>query len=74
MAAALAEGETVLVNAAREPEIADLADCLVAMGAEIEGVGTDRLTIQRRRQPARRATTRSCPTGSRPAPMRWRRR
>ncbi|MDD3182915.1 MAG: UDP-N-acetylglucosamine 1-carboxyvinyltransferase, partial [Alphaproteobacteria bacterium] len=46
MAATLAKGETVLINAAREPEIGDLADCLVAMGAEIEGIGTDRLYIQ----------------------------
>ena len=46
MAAALAKGETVLSNAAREPEIIDLARCLIAMGAEIEGVGTDTLTIQ----------------------------
>jgi len=46
MAASLAEGETVLVNAAREPEVADLARCLVAMGAEIEGAGTDRVLIR----------------------------
>ena len=46
MAAALADGETVLSNAAREPEVADLANCLVAMGAEIEGIGTDTLRIQ----------------------------
>ncbi len=45
MAAALAHGETVLVNAAREPEVTDLAHCLVAMGAEISGIGTDRLKI-----------------------------
>jgi UDP-N-acetylglucosamine 1-carboxyvinyltransferase len=45
MAAALAEGETLLINAAREPEITDLAECLVAMGARIEGIGSDRLTI-----------------------------
>jgi UDP-N-acetylglucosamine 1-carboxyvinyltransferase len=45
MAATLAEGETVLINAAREPEITDLANCLVAMGARIAGIGTDRLTI-----------------------------
>ncbi|HET6184454.1 MAG TPA: UDP-N-acetylglucosamine 1-carboxyvinyltransferase [Acetobacteraceae bacterium] len=45
MAAALAEGQTVLANAAREPEIGDLAACLVAMGARIDGIGTDRLTI-----------------------------
>jgi len=46
MAAALADGETVLANAAREPEIEDLARALVAMGARIDGVGTDRLTIR----------------------------
>lgn len=46
MAATLAEGETRLVNAAREPEVGDLAKCLIAMGAEIEGIGTSRLTIQ----------------------------
>ncbi|HYE52736.1 MAG TPA: UDP-N-acetylglucosamine 1-carboxyvinyltransferase [Azospirillaceae bacterium] len=46
MAACLARGETVLINAAREPEITDLAHCLIAMGAEIEGVGTDRLVIR----------------------------
>jgi UDP-N-acetylglucosamine 1-carboxyvinyltransferase len=45
MAATLAKGETLLVNAAREPEIADLARCLVAMGAVIEGAGTDRVRI-----------------------------
>ena len=46
MAASLADGETVLVNAAREPEISDLANCLNAMGASIAGIGTDRLTIR----------------------------
>ncbi|MEM8589130.1 MAG: UDP-N-acetylglucosamine 1-carboxyvinyltransferase [Pseudomonadota bacterium] len=46
MAASLAKGETVLLNAAREPEVEDLAACLVAMGAKIEGIGTDRVTIQ----------------------------
>src|SRR6476469_8048484 len=45
MAASLAEGETLLINAAREPEISDLAECLVAMGARIDGIGTDRLRI-----------------------------
>ncbi len=45
MAASLAEGRTVLVNAAREPEIGDLARCLRAMGARIEGIDSDRLTI-----------------------------
>src|SRR5712671_5751816 len=46
MAASLADGETVLINAAREPEITDLAHCLVAMGAEIDGIGSDRLVIR----------------------------
>ncbi|MDO8654628.1 MAG: UDP-N-acetylglucosamine 1-carboxyvinyltransferase [Undibacterium sp.] len=46
MAATLADGETVLENAAREPEVTDLAHLLVAMGAKIEGIGTDRLVIQ----------------------------
>ncbi len=46
MAAALADGESVISNAAREPEIGDLARCLQAMGAKIEGVGTDTLTVQ----------------------------
>ncbi len=46
MAASLAKGETVLSNAAREPEVADLAKCLVAMGATIDGIGSDTLTIQ----------------------------
>ena len=46
MAASLAEGQTVLANAAREPEIGDLIACLTAMGARIEGAGTDRLTIE----------------------------
>lgn len=46
MAAALADGETVLENAAQEPEIGDLADMLVKMGAKIEGHGTSRIRIQ----------------------------
>ncbi len=46
MAAALAEGETVLENAAQEPEIPDLAEMLIAMGAKIEGHGTSRIHIQ----------------------------
>ena len=48
LAAALAEGETVIENAAREPEIGDLARCLTSMGVEIEGAGTDTLHIQGR--------------------------
>ncbi len=46
MAAVLAKGETVIENAAREPEITDLAKCLIAMGADIEGLRTDTLTIR----------------------------
>lgn len=46
MAATLAEGTSVIENAAREPEVVDLANFLVAMGAKIEGVGTDTLTIE----------------------------
>ena len=46
MAATLADGETVLANAAREPEIGDLAECLNAMGARIGGIGTERLIIE----------------------------
>lgn len=46
MAAVLANGTTVLENAAREPEIVDLAECLVKMGAKIEGIGTDHLVIE----------------------------
>lgn len=45
MAAALADGETVIANAAREPEVTDLARCLQAMGAEISGVGSDTLHV-----------------------------
>jgi UDP-N-acetylglucosamine 1-carboxyvinyltransferase len=46
MAACLAKGETRLINAAREPEIVDLANCLIAMGAEISGAGSDTIIIQ----------------------------
>ena len=46
MAATLANGQTVLANAAREPEITNLAECLAAMGARIEGIGSDRLVIE----------------------------
>ena len=46
MAACLAEGTTVIENAAREPEVADLANCLKAMGAQIEGAGSDMITIE----------------------------
>src|SRR5262249_20838563 len=58
MAAALAEGTTVLVNTAREPEIVDLAACLNAMGAKVEGAGTPRIVIEGtdRLQPASHRT------------------
>lgn len=46
MAASLADGETIIENAAREPEVVDLANCLIAMGAKIEGAGTDTVRIQ----------------------------
>ena len=46
MAATLAEGTTLLENAAREPEVVDLAKCLIAMGAKIEGAGSDVIRIQ----------------------------
>lgn len=46
MAASLAEGETILENAAREPEIVDLANCINAMGGKVEGAGTDKIIIQ----------------------------
>ncbi len=46
MAAALASGETVIENAAREPEVVDLANCLIAMGAKIRGAGTDKIVIE----------------------------
>ncbi|TBR37137.1 MULTISPECIES: UDP-N-acetylglucosamine 1-carboxyvinyltransferase [Dyella] len=45
MAAALAQGTTIIENAAQEPEVVDLANCLIAMGAQIEGAGTSTLTI-----------------------------
>ena len=45
MAATLADGVTVLENAAREPEVVDLANCLIAMGAKIDGAGTDTISI-----------------------------
>ena len=45
-AAVLAEGETIIENAAREPEVVDLANCLIAMGAKISGAGTDTIHVQ----------------------------
>ena len=46
MAASLAEGETIINNAAKEPEVVDLAECLIKMGAQIKGQGTDKIVIQ----------------------------
>lgn len=46
MAATLAEGTTIISNAAREPEVTNLVECLIAMGAKITGTGTDRLVIE----------------------------
>jgi len=46
MAACLAEGETTIFNSAREPEIVDLANCLIAMGAKISGAGSSQITVQ----------------------------
>ncbi len=53
MAAVLAEGETILENAAREPEVVDLARCLKSMGADITGEGTVRIVIKRREETSR---------------------
>ena len=57
----------MLENAAMEPEIVDLADCLIAMGAQIEGAGTGRIVVRRRRTPAWRRRIRWCRTASKPA-------
>src|SRR5947207_6206795 len=46
MAASLARGETVIDNAAREPEVVDVADCLIKMGAKISGAGTSRIVVE----------------------------
>src|SRR5205814_655896 len=46
MAATLAEGETIIENAAREPEVVDLANFLIAMGANIHGAGSDKIVVQ----------------------------
>jgi len=73
MAAVLAKGETLLVNAAREPEIEDLGRCLQAMGARISGLGGPCITIEASTN-CTAPSTACCPTASRPAPMRWRRR
>ncbi len=66
MAAVLASGETVIDNAAREPEVVDLARLLSDMGASIEGAGTSTIRVQRRREARTARLTRSSPTASRP--------
>ena len=73
MAATLAEGETMLENAAQEPEITDLAEMLITMGAQIEGHGTSRIRIQGVDRLHRPRRTAWWPTASRPAPScaRW---
>ena len=65
LAAVLARGTTVIDNAAREPEIADLALFLTAMGAQVDGAGTSTIEIAGRRRAAGRRSTRRSPTGSR---------
>ena len=69
MAAVLAKGRTQLFNAAREPEIVDLCNLLVAMGAKIEGIGSGHLIDRRRRGAARLRPMTSCRTASRRAAM-----
>ena len=74
MAAVLADGETVLENAAQEPEVTDLAELLIAMGARIEGQGSGRIHVQGVSTcTPRRAATASSRTASRPEPScaRW---
>jgi UDP-N-acetylglucosamine 1-carboxyvinyltransferase len=71
MAATLAKGTTVLDNAAREPEIADLAECLSAMGARSTGIGTETLTIEGVTACMAAIEHAWFPTASRPAPTPW---
>ena len=68
MAAVLAEGTTVIDNAAREPEIVDLCAMLAAMGAKIDGAGTSTITVEGVAGALPGRATRRCPTGSSPAP------
>ncbi len=69
MAATLADGETVLENAAREPEVVDLANFLIAMGAKIHGAGTDKIVIEGVRAACTARPTRCCRIASRAAPI-----
>ena len=66
MAATLAEGETVMQNCAREPEVTDLADLLIKMGAQIEGAGTSTIRIKGVANCTARSIA-SFPTASKPA-------
>ncbi len=68
MAAALAQGTTIIENAAQEPEVVDLAHCINAMGGKISGAGTCHHRHRRRGAPARHASTTCCRTASKPAP------
>ena len=73
MAAVLADGETVLENAAREPEVTDLANFLIGMGAKIDGAGSSTIVVQGVDRLGG-TTIRSCRIESRPAPTSSRRR
>lgn len=73
MAAVLAEGRTVLENAAMEPEIVDLADCLNTLGAKVSGAGTGRIVVEGC-SGCTAGIIRCCRTGSRPGPSWWPRR
>ncbi len=68
MAATLADGETVIENAAREPEVVDLANFLIAMGAKISGAGTDTIVDRRASSACTAPATTCCRIASRPAP------
>ena len=70
MAASLANGTTVIENAAREPEIGDVADCLNKMGAKISGAGTSRIVIEGVAK--LHGASRCCPIVSKREPMPWR--
>ena len=67
MAAVLARGETILRGAAREPEIVDLGDFLISLGARIDGLGTSDHPDHRRRSTRRRRHIESFPIASKPA-------
>jgi UDP-N-acetylglucosamine 1-carboxyvinyltransferase len=72
MAATLAKGQTVIENAAREPEVVDLANCLIAMGAKISKAPAPRPSPLMASPRCRAPATGCCPIVSKPAPMPWR--